>query len=129
MIFGVFLVLFLVGDNSVSSLSLNLGASGLALKILICSAIFHSLGYVVFFKELGFVAFLNLIRIYFQLIFLMILMFFTKFYVSNFFENINSYIFFLTYNLIYLFLVLILVRYFPNIFGLQKISFYKNFLK
>tara|TARA_B100001564_G_C20629735_1_gene666527 strand:- start:358 stop:1728 length:1371 start_codon:yes stop_codon:yes gene_type:complete len=129
MVFGFILVLILVGDSSISNLSLNLGASGLALKVLICSALFHSLGYIIFFKDLGFKAFVNLVKIYLQLIILMMLMFLLKFNLSYFYEDTSSYLFFITYNLIFTSIVLILVIYLPNIFGLKKISFYKNFLK
>ncbi len=129
MVFGFVLVLLLVGDSSISNISLNLGARGLALKVLICSAVFHSLGYIIFFKDLGLKSLVNLMKIFLQLIFLMILMFFLKFNLSYFFENTNSYLFFVTYNFIFISLVLFLVIYQPKIFGLKKISFYKTFLK
>ena len=129
MIFGFILVLILVGDSSISNISLNLGASGLALKVLICSAVFHSLGYIIFFKSLGTKAFFNLMKIYLQLIILMMLMFLLKFNLSYFYEDTSSYLFFITYNLIFIFVVSILVIYQPYIFGLKKISFYRNFLK
>ena len=129
MVFGFILVLILVGDSSISNISLNLGARGLALKVLICSAVFHSLGYIIFFKDLGLKSFVNLMKIFLQLIILMMLMFFLKFNLSYFFENTNSYLFFVTYNFIFISLVLFLVIYQPKIFGLKKISFYKTFLK
>ena len=125
---GFLIVIVLVGNENFLSISLNLGSIGLASKILFCSVVFHSLNYLIFFKDLGFQAWINLAKLFFQISSVLLLAYLFKFSVSYiFFEGENSYLFYITYNFLFLLCLLFLVRLFPRFYGLDKINFKQIF--
>jgi len=129
LIIGLILSVIFISDSASFYFGFNLGAKGLALKILLISIVFHLASFLYFFKNSQFRALSLLQPLIRQFISVSFIGFILNHVVNLFFTNI--FISLLVYFIFYSVTILIVLFRFPYLLAIknEEISFFIDYIK